>query len=397
MPSKADFTAAMKSHLESARAITDRVERENRDYTTAERDQVNDLIARAKSAKAGIEQAKRGEAKTRQVNGDQAVRDTIRSLTAGASEAPPEWSIRGKARDGEWAKSTATHVAAVNSAQGRKAVVSGQYEVGSVLQPGIDRLPDYPTRLLDLLVNRRPLTEGNVFGYLKQTARTHNAAPVADNATKPVSVYSFGEVEDRVRVVAHLSEPIPLRLLSDIVELREFLVSEMEEGLKRAVEEQVLSGDGTGENMRGLLQTSGVAVQAWSNSLLETLRKAATTLEVAGEVPTAWAIHPTDVETLDLLTDDNARHYFQGPSQQLGQSAPVWSLPIVRSVAVPAGTAILGDWSRLQLVVREDSQLDVDTSGDLFKKNQAQMRLEGRYGNALLRPSAFCEVATSNL
>ena len=133
----------------------------------------------------------------------------------------------------------------------------------------------------------------------------------------------------------------------------------------------------------------------WATNLLTSLRKAATSLEIAGETPTAWAIHPSDVEVLDLLQDDTARNYFGGPTQQLGQSAPVWSLPIVRSTAIPAGTAVLGDWAKLMLMVREDAQLDIDTSGDLFKKNLCQMRVEGRYGVAVLRPGAFCTVATA--
>lgn len=375
-----DVDLKVKAETDAARALLNAADEAGRSLTADEQSK----------ADAHVKEAKRLRETDRVKRGDAAVRAAIAGL--GDAADVPTWARKRSAT--EWGTKTAERMStAQSSADGRKAVVSGQYEVTSPLQPGIDRLPDYPTRLLDLLVNRKPLASGNQFEYLRQNVRTHAAAPVADGALKPTSVYSFLEEEDRVRVIAHMSEPVPNRLAADITGLTDFLESELAEGLARAVEEQVVSGDGLGENMTGLLNTSGTLAQAWSTDLLTTLRKASTALEVNGEVPTAWGIHPSDVEVLDLLSGDSARMYaFNGPSQQLSQSAPVWSIPIVKSVAIAPGTAILGDWSRLQLVVREDSQLDIDTSGDLFARNQFRARLEGRYGIAVLRPSAFVEV-----
>ena len=66
--------------------------------------------------------------------------------------------------------------------------------------------------------------------------RTNNAAPVADGALKPTSIYSLAEVEDRVRVIAHLSEPVPERSFADHANLQDFLQTEMEAGLYLALE-----------------------------------------------------------------------------------------------------------------------------------------------------------------
>jgi len=64
----------------------------------------------------------------------------------------------------------------------------------------------------------------------------------------------------------------------------------------------------------------------------------------------------------------------------------------VVSNSVPAGTAVLADWSRVRLEVREDVRLDVDTSGANFATNSAIFRAETRVGLAHLRPSAFAIV-----
>jgi hypothetical protein len=149
---------------------------------------------------------------------------------------------------------------------------------------------------------------GNTFSFLRQTVRTNNAAPVADGDVKPTSVYTVEEVEDRVRVrvLAHLSEPVPERYFSDHSNLEDFLRDEMEAGLYRALEDQVLSGDGVGENLTGLLNTSGLLLQPFATDALTSDRKAMTRLEVFGIAPDALVLNPVDAEALDLLRDSGA-------------------------------------------------------------------------------------------
>ena len=51
--------------------------------------------------------------------------------------------------------------------------------------------------------------------YLRQTARTNNAAEVSAGAVKPTSVYSVTKIENSLEVVAHLSEGIARHWLLD--------------------------------------------------------------------------------------------------------------------------------------------------------------------------------------
>ena len=60
------------------------------------------------------------------------------------------------------------------------------------------------------------------YAFLRQTARTNNAAVVAEGATKPTSVYSVIRVEQSLAVVAHLSEGIPRYWLLDTTSLETF-------------------------------------------------------------------------------------------------------------------------------------------------------------------------------
>lgn len=70
-------------------------------------------------------------------------------------------------------------------------------------------------------------------------------------------------------------------------------------------------------------------------------------------------------------------------------------LPRVVSPNCPQGTAILGDFSKAALFVRSGMRIDLDTSGELFEKNQIRLRAEMAVGFGVLRPSAFTCVPLS--
>jgi len=96
---------------------------------------------------------------------------------------------------------------------------------------------------------------------------------------------------------------------------------------------------------------------------------------------------PTDVAALDLLMDTQNGFYGRDILSGL-----MGNLPVVTSTAIPAGTALLGDWSQSRLYVRQEAESAVDMTGDLFKTNAAVLRYEGRFAFAVLRPAAFTVV-----
>lgn len=285
-----------------------------------------------------------------------------------------------------WAEQVATRLTKTVGEFGVKALTTGGIDVPQVVESVVTK-PVEPSRVLDLLVNRKAIP-GNEFEFLRQTVRTNNAAPVADGALKPTSVYTFEDESDRARVFAHLSEPIPLRYLDDHAEIRRVLSTQMAEDLYLAIEEDTLVGDGTGEHFTGLTETLGVQPQAYVTDVLTTLRKARTLLTTSGETPTAWVFNHADLEAIDLMREDGATGGFLA-----GVVDKIFgNLPTVGTSVIPAGTAYLGDWNQIRLYVRDGGRLDADASGELFDKNQAKLRYEGRFGMAVLRPSAFVEI-----
>jgi HK97 family phage major capsid protein len=137
-----------------------------------------------------------------------------------------------------------------------------------------------------------------------------------------------------------------------------------------------------------------------------TLRKAVTALQNIGVRPNAWVLNPSDVEALDLLrysiefdpenaTDSPQKYLLDGYVNGVANSANIFGDPSIHrvvSTSVPAGTAILGDWSQIRLYVREGMRLDIDAGGAHFTNNTAVLRAEMRAVAAHLRPASFAKV-----
>ena len=378
----------------AARQITEKADDENRELTPGEKAEFDAKFEEATAKKAAADLATTRASSQREK--DAQIMAAARALALKVGTPAPAGATSGDGRG--WAKSTADRLIHTMTAGngGEKALVSGSIGVPNVIDPNVVRVGVVPRTILDLIGIRPARSNGqggNTFTYLRQTVRTNNAAPVADGALKPTSTYTLAEVEDRFRVIAHLSEPTPQRYFKDHYLLEDFLAAEMEYGLELAVQSQVLTGDGLGENLTGILNTSGiVSVAAVVGDLVATLRKALTALQATGIAPTAFALNPNDMERLDLIREGSGtgQYLLGGPGSKTEQT--LWDVPRVASTVIPAGTAILADWPQAELVVREDAEVAVDTSGENFTKNLATMRVEGRYGLAVKRPAAFAEV-----
>lgn len=408
----ADLKASASKHATAARQVAEKAAGEQRAFTTTEQTQYD---ADLKAAGEQVEEIKSLKAMQDQLDDLAALGGPV-----GSKSVEP---VGRKA----WGKTALKSVReAMGRQDGSKALVSGSVTLSNPVSPGVTPLGAVPTSVLDLLRGENPagMTDadygaelagyrpthesgqqleasilnggngggGNTYTFLRQTVRDSKAGPVADGAQKPTSIYTFEEIEDRYRVIAHLSEPVPLRFFHDDRALGDFLANEMGYGLEVATEGQALTGDGTGENFTGILNTGGILAQAWAVDLLTTLRKAVTALQVSGVDPSALVLHPTDAERVDLLREGEGtgKYLIGDPAGDAAQA--LWRVPRVTSVAVPVGTAVLGDWEGAELLPRQEATLHVDTGGALFDKNQARFRVESRSGLAVKRPGAFVKV-----
>lgn len=280
----------------------------------------------------------------------------------------------------------------------QRAVISGSVDVPSLVESEVIGFP-FASRLLDLFTNRVMADSSAVEFYQQQAPRTNNATAVPDLAQKPTSIITVKAIQDRCRVVATLSEPVPLRIWTDEDAIVNWINVQLAGCVLDAVEKQAISGDGTGENMTGLLNTSGVAALPFDTDAITSLRHGVTWMQGLGETPTGWALNPVDAEAIDLTRWQSeggflSEGYATGvaPGNEPSSNNIFGTIPRVVSPSVPEGTALLGDWNQLRLYVREGVRIDVDGSGVLFETNAVKFRAEMRCVSAVLRPRAFAKI-----
>jgi len=424
--SKKELREKMQAALMGARTICDEVDKAGREFSAEERQKVNGYLEEAKKAKDAL----------KALEDDDALRKTVMDLGAGIeatqgagpgqqagkgktigeqfveSEAFKAWfkqvAPQGNLPEGKGRGITSPPVQ-FRSLFGRKTLITGDSDTsaGAFVQTdysGIyEPLGRRPLVLRDLLAKRT--TTSDLVQFVRQTAQVTQATPVAEaNVTdyagasgevsgeKPEGAMAFEQVTTAVKTIA-VWVPATKRALSDASQLRGIIDQELMEALDEELEDQLLSGDGDGENFTGILETSGVLSQAWDTDLLTTIRKARTTLAVTGKTrrPTAMLCHPNDAETLDLLKDDQGRFYFGGPSEGGVQQA--WRVPVVECEGITEGTGLMGDYGKAVLWDRERAGIYVsDSHSDFFIRNMIAILGEMRAAFGVIRPSAFITV-----
>ena len=274
----------------------------------------------------------------------------------------------------------------------------------------VEMLGRKPLAIRSLVSNRR--TTSDTVEFVAETSHTNNAAVVAEATSsagqtatagnggavtfanvsgggyKPEGAWAF---EVKTAVVKTIAEWVPVtkRALADVAQLEGLINQELQNDIVEAEEDQILNGDGQGENFTGITATSGIQTQAWATDLFTTIRKGVTKARTVGRVnPTALVLNPSDAERIDLAQDGNDRYYYGGP-QALGQRT-IWGVPVVESESQATGTGLLGDFSKAVVWDREQTTVTMtDSHADFFIRNLVAVLAEERLAFGVTRPTAF--------
>ena len=268
----------------------------------------------------------------------------------------------------------------------------------------VEMLGRKPLTIRNLVSNRR--TTSDTVEYVAETSHTNAAAVVpeatssASDATtaaggyKPEGSWAF---EVKTAVVKTIAEWVPVtkRALADVAQLEGLINQQLQADILEAEEDQILNGDGDGEDFTGIVNVSGIQEQEFSTDLFETVRKAITKARTVGRVnPTAVVLNPADAEAVDLAKDGENRYYYGGP-QAIGQRT-LWGVPVVESESQGEGTGLLGDFSKAVIWDREQTTVTMtDSHADFFIRNLVAILAEERLAFGVVRPSAFVLLETA--
>ena len=279
---------------------------------------------------------------------------------------------------------------------------------GTIQRDAIVVPPMRTKRVRDLFPTRT--TTAAVIEYFRMTGFVNNAAAVSERSgtpanftAKPQSSFTFVGEQAPVRTLAHW-EAAHRNVLADEPQLRSIIDNELMYGLRLQEDSQILNGNGTGENLTGVLQTSGIQTYDWSDGAYsataglsdtkaDAIRRAATLSFLAYYEPTGVVLHPNDWEDIELTKDGNGA-YVVAVSVAMGGEQKLWRIPVVDTPAIAEGTALVGAFGTgAQLYDREQASIRIsEQHADFFVRNAIVILAEQRLALAVKRPEAFVKV-----
>lgn len=367
-----------------------------------------DAVERADGSKA------RGDGEQRS-GGDQQQRKSLSQLVLTDQEYAA-W-FKKAAPNGNFSREVSVSSPPVTIPGGLKALVTGAADASA----GAFVFNDVQ-RNLDQYIIRRPLTmrdiitigrtDSDLIEYVRQVSETNNAAmvpeatssAVIDGSTvtaamgglKPESAMVFERVTTPVRTVAHWM-PATKRALADAGQMQTLIENFLRYGLEEELEDQMVLGNGSGENFTGLVNITNLTAQAWDTNLMVTTRRARTKVRTVGRMtPTAYLLNPYDWEEIQLLRTEEGgvntgMFFFGGPAAV--EVPTLWNLPVVESESIPQGTGFVGNFRTLILWDREQASIQMtDTHADFFTRNLVAILAEARAAFGCLRPAAIVEM-----
>lgn len=368
-----------------------------------------------------VDEAKQLKARIEQAKSDQEAIDAVKSMFGGLLPAevdPAERQERAKSIGRQFIESDAYKSAIATGSPTRVDAVPVQGLMKSLLRAGNDAAGG---ALVSHTSARLGIVDSNVFAprvfrdlvdvqtsdsqliEFIRTTFTNNAAETAEatatsgsSGTKPESGHTFEADSVSAVTIAHW-EPVTKKMLNNQAQLMGIMEGDLLEGLEDRLEGEILNGNGSGANLTGILNTSGIQTQAFVTDLFTTILKAKTAARINGRVtPTAVALSPVGMETVLLAKESGTGAFLYGGPGRVGP-VTIWGLPAIESEEVADDEAIVADWKKAKLYDVEAATIAwTESHSDFFVRNISVCRAEMDVALAIFRPAAFVQATIAD-
>jgi HK97 family phage major capsid protein len=298
--------------------------------------------------------------------------------------------------------------AAAKAGVDMKAITNAGGSGGPLINPDrqdqIIGLAERAPRIVDLL-DTLPIST-DTFEYERELSTTDNAAPQAgQDALLGESDITFELVTGTIETVGTFLRA-SMQILDDTPRLEAFVRQKLTRKLDLEVEDQVLLGDGTGNNLSGLVPNAtdydtadeSVLVPDGSGGTdatdLDKIRIAMMQIMEDEYTPTGIVLPAFNWASIELTKTTEGAYVFVNPQNQ---TAPrLWGLPVVPTNAMPVGESLVGDFQTAATFYdREQTGVEASTEdSDNFRKLMVTMRIYARVGVAVELPDAMRHIST---
>lgn len=256
-------------------------------------------------------------------------------------------------------------------------------------------VPDRQLRLIDLLPHGT--TTDNSIIYIQDTTTSvagDTAAETAEGVLKPESTETFVRVTDPVQTIPAFMN-ITRQAADDHQQLMSYLQGRLTYRVWRRLDNQVINGDGTGANLLGLLNRSGILTYApgTAEARVFSIRKGETLAQQNEQEPSIVVLNPSDMEKFDLTVASGSGEFLTQSGARMTPPPTAWGMRAVWSNAIAAGTAMLIDptvamlWDR-----RQPTVYLTDSHASNFTSNILTLLVEARAAISLFQPKGVVKI-----
>ncbi len=263
--------------------------------------------------------------------------------------------------------------------------------VSVMTRQGVQVAPNRVPLVRDLLASG-PTSE-SLIEYMREDVFTNNAGMVAEGALKPESNITFVKAGTSVRTMAHWIRA-SRQVLADVGFLRSHIDNRLVYGLDIKEDAQLLSGDGTGENLLGLIPqattfTEALMTGVTTPQIIDRIMMAYIQVMQAEYAPTGIVMNTLDFAKLMLTKTSEGAYIYANPGNS--PTPRIWGLNIVPSNSMVQGKFMVGAFAQAATVWdRQATTVEASTEDrDNFVKNMVTILAEKRIALEVTRPKSF--------
>lgn len=264
-----------------------------------------------------------------------------------------------------------------------------------------DRVPGYkfdptrPVHVRQLLATGS--TQSDVVRYVKESGYSNGAAATAEGTTLTQSDFDMTAADANVRKIGTYFR-ISEEMLADTPQLTSYLSARAPEKLLEVEDAQILSGDGTGANLSGIItdaadfdvSASGAFYQSVeSANEFDVIVAALNQLSLLNYSADCIMLNPTDFNEI-LLLKDSTNKYLK--DQVYNGLQPSFSgVKVIQNTAIAAGTFLIGNFAvGTQLWVRQGVNVEFfREDGTNVRDGFVTVRVSERVALTNYLPNAF--------
>ena len=264
-----------------------------------------------------------------------------------------------------------------------------------------DRVPGYkfdptrPVHVRQLLATGS--TQSDVVRYVKESGYSNGAAATAEGTTLGQSDFDMTAADANVRKIGTYFR-ISEEMLADTPQLTSYLSARAPEKLLEVEDAQILSGDGTGANLSGIItdaadfdvSSSGAFYQSVeSANEFDVIVAALNQLALLNYNADCIMLNPTDFNKI-LLLKDSTNKYLK--DQVYNGLQPSFSgVKVIQNTAIAAGTFLIGNFGvGTQLWVRQGVNVEFfREDGTNVRDGFVTVRVSERVALTNYLPNAF--------